>query len=281
MPESPSEKQLSDLLAEGERESGPALDFGYYFHLLIRYLWLFLLIVAVVLAVAAFWVFRQPVKYVSNAVLQVETQEQKVLSTDDLQTLKLEGVDVIPTIVATITSDSRLVRVAKAANLLNDPTFFPPRPDGQPYTDSEIAGRMKKSISASARKLTRLIDISVTDTDPQRAKLIADTLVKQFMLQVLEQRMSLARTANDFLRDEANKLKTKLEDSEEKLQRYKEEQKAVSLEETQNITVEKLKELNSQVTGAKSQRIRLESDMEILRTDSSRRVGSHAANCQC
>ena len=266
MPESPSEKQLSDLLGGGEKESGPALDFGYYFHLLIRYLWLFLLIVAVALAIAAFLAFRQPVKYVSNAVLQVETQEQKVLSTDDLQTLKLEGVDVIPTIVATITSDSLLVRVAKAADLLNDPTFFPPRPDGRPYTDNEIAGRMKKSISASARKLTRLIDISVTDTDPQRAKLIADTLVKEFMLRVLEQRMSLARTANDFLRDEANKLKAKLEDSERKLQRYKEEQKAVSLEETQNITVEKLKELNSQVTGAKSQRIRLESDMEILRT---------------
>ena len=216
MPELPSEKQLSDLLGGGGKESGPALDLGYYFHLLIRYLWLFLLIVAVALAIAAFLAFRQPVKYVSNAVLQVETQEQKVLSTDDLQTLKLEGVDVIPTIVATITSDSLLVRVAKAADLLNDPTFFPPRPDGQPYTDNEIAGRMKKSISASARKLTRLIDISVTDTDPQRAKLIADTLVKEFMLQVLEQRMSLARTANDFLRDEANKLKAKLEDSERK-----------------------------------------------------------------
>jgi polysaccharide biosynthesis transport protein len=283
MAENVSDKQLSELLGSGENESGAALDFGYYFHLLLRYLWLFLLIVAIALGIAAYLVARQPIKYVSRAVLQVETQEQKVLSTDDVQTLKLEGLDVIPTIVANITSDSLLVRVAKAADLLDDPTFFPPKPDGQPYGDTEVAGRMKKAVSAGARKLTRLIDISVTDTDPERAKLIADTLVREFMLQTLEQRMSLARTANEFLRDEANKLKGKLEDSEERLQRYKEEHNAVSLEETQNITVEKLKELNSQVTAAKSQRLRLESDMEILRTvpadDTARmlQIGSVAA----
>ena len=63
-----------------------------------------------------------------------------------------------------------------------------------------------------------------------------------------------------------NKLKTKLEDSEEKLQKYKEEQNAVSLEEDQNITVAKLKELNAQVSQAKNQRISLESDMELLRS---------------
>jgi capsular exopolysaccharide synthesis family protein len=125
---------------------------------------------------------------------------------------------------------------------------------------------MQGAVSASVRLKTRLIDISVTDTNPERAKLIADALVKEFMREVLEQRMALARVANDFLRDEANKLKTKLEASEQNLQRYKEEQKAVSLENDQNIIVEKLKALNSQVTEAKGQRIRLESDMELLRT---------------
>ena len=86
------------------------------------------------------------------------------------------------------------------------------------------------------------------------------------MRQVIEQRMAAGRVANDFLRDEANKLKTKLEESEQKLQKYKEDQNAVSLENDQNITVEKLKELNAQVSQAKNQRIRLESDIELLRS---------------
>ena len=57
MPENPSDKQLpSDLF--GEKESAPGLDIGYYFHLLKRYLWLFLAIV--VLAVADLAVLGAP-----------------------------------------------------------------------------------------------------------------------------------------------------------------------------------------------------------------------------
>jgi polysaccharide biosynthesis transport protein len=264
MPEN-TEKQLSELLGEQE-SSAPGLDLSYYFHLLLRYIWLFIAIALLVTAIAAILALQQPQKFTSTAVLQVEQMEQKVLSTDDVQTLRLESPDYMTTVVATLTGDSFLVRVAKAAGLLNDPEFFPPRPDGQPYTDAEIANRMKGSVSASVRKLTRLIDITATDVNPDRAKLIVETVVKEFMRQVIEQRMNLSRVANDFLREEADKLKAKLEGSEEKLQRYKEEHSAVSLEETQNITVEKLKELNSQVTEAKSARIKLESDMQLLRS---------------
>ena len=266
MPGNPSDQQLplSELL--GEKESAPGLDIGYYFHLLKRYLWLFLAIVALAVLVSLFLAMWQPKLYAARAVLEVEAQEQKVLSSDDLQTLKLESADYMTTIVESLTSESFLVRVAKAAGLLEDPTFFAPRPDGQPYSDAEIAGRMKALVSASLRPKTRLIDITVTTSDPEVSKLIAETVVKEFLRQTLELRMEMGRTANEFLREEANKLKAKLEESEQKLQRYKEEQNAVSLEDTQNITVAKLKELSSQVTQAKGERIRLESDMELLRS---------------
>ena len=263
MAEIPSDKQLSELLGGGESESGAGLDLGYYLHLLKRYIWLFILIVLAALAIAAFLALRQPERYLATAVIQVEQQEQKVLRSEEA--VRLESPDYMTTVVASLTGDSFLVRVAKAAGLLDDPSFIPPRPES-PYTDAEIADRMRGVVSASVRKLTRLIDISVTDTNPQRAQLIADTVVKEFMRQVIEQRMAAGRIANDFLRDEANKLKTKLEESEQKLQKYKEDQNAVSLENDQNITVEKLKELNAQVSQAKNQRIRLESDIELLRS---------------
>ena len=262
----PSEKELSDLLGGAESEAGPGLDLGYYLHLLIRYLWLFIAIILLAVGVAAFFALQEPKLFVSTGVLQVEAQEQKVLPSDDIQTVRPEAIDYITTIIATLTSDSLLVRVAKAAGLLDDPTFFTPKPDGKPYTDTEIAGRMKGVVSVVGRKLTRLIDVSATDTVPERARLIADTLIKEFLLQSIEQRMNVARVASDFLRGESDKLKAKLQQSDEKLQRYKEEQNAVSLLDSQNIIVEKLKELNSQVTQAKSQRIRLESDIELLRS---------------
>ena len=203
--------------------------------------------------------------YVSTGVLEVEAEEKKVLASDDVQTVKPQETDYIPTIVANLTSDSLLVRVAKAAGLLDDPTFFKPKENGEPYTETEIAGRMSGAITVVNRKLTRLIDVSATDTDPERARLIATTLIKEFLAQNIEQRAEVARAASDFLRDESDKLKAKLQQSDEKLQRYKEEHNAVSLENDQNIIVEKLKELNKQVTEANNQRIRLEADMQLLR----------------
>ena len=262
----PSEKELSELLAGGGSEGGGGgLDFGYYFHLLIRYLWLFLAIVILAAAIAAYFALRQPRMFVSTGVLEVEAEETKVLPSDDVQTVKPQETDYIPTIVANLTSDSLLVRVAKAAGLLDDLTFFKPKENGEPYTDVEVAGRMRGLITVVNRKLTRLIDISAKDTDPARARLIAATLIKEFLAQSIEQRAQVARAASDFLRDESDKLKAKLQQSDEKLQRYKEEHKAVSLENDQNIIVEKLKELNKQVTEANNQRIRLESDMQLLR----------------
>lgn len=262
----PSEKELTELMGGGGSEAGGGgLDFGYYLHLLIRYLWLFLAIVILAVALAAYFALRQPRMFVSTGVLEVEAEESKVLPSDDVQTVKPQETDYIPTLVANLTNDSLLVRVAKAAGLPEDLTFFKPKENGEPYTDTEIAGRMRGMITVINRKLTRLVDISAKDTEPERAQLIATTLIKEFLAQNIEQRMEVARVASDFLRDEAEKLKGKLQQSDEKLQRYKEEHNAVSLENDQNIIVEKLKELNTQVTAANNQRIRLEADMQLLR----------------
>ena len=147
MADIPSDKQLSELLGGGESDSGSGFDFGYYLHLLLRYIWLFLAIVLICAAVGAYMALRQPQKYVATAVIQVEQQEQRVLKTEE--TVRLEAADYLTTIVASLTGDSFLVRVAKAANLLNDPEFFEPRPE--PYSDAEIADRMRAMVSATVR----------------------------------------------------------------------------------------------------------------------------------
>ena len=64
MADLPSDKQLSELLGGGESDSASGLDFGYYLHLLLRYIWLFLAIVLICAAVGAYLALRQPQKYV-------------------------------------------------------------------------------------------------------------------------------------------------------------------------------------------------------------------------
>ncbi len=62
------------------------------------------------------------------------------------------------------------------------------------------------------------------------------------------------------------RLKTKLEASEMALQHYREENKAVSLGDNQNLVVAKLNDLNSKMSAATAERVQLETDVAALKS---------------
>jgi polysaccharide biosynthesis transport protein len=235
-----------------------------------------------VVAVAGY-VFNLPNIYESRAVIQVEQQEKKILDkgkiTDDSPG---SGSDFINSVVQALTSRNVLLRVVKANNLQNNPDFVKPRSDGRPYTESQLAMIMEKKVKVSLRRLTRLIDVTVSDKDPELACTLAKSVVTEFLKEGFEQRLSVTHVADDYLQQEASKLKAKLEKSEQELQAYKEQHNAVSLEQSQNIIVDKLKDVSSAVTEAKNARLKLESDLEQLKragekTDDLMRISSVAS----
>ena len=142
---------------------------------------------------------------------------------------------------------------------------------------------MSEKVNVSSRRNTRLVDIQVEDEDPVFARDIAASFVREFLRENFAQRLTVSSVATDFLQEEAEKLKTKLEASERKLQAYKQQNQAVSLDERQNIIVEQLKEINTKVTEAQGERVRLESDIEQVRAigagnvEEALRIGSVAA----
>ena len=142
---------------------------------------------------------------------------------------------------------------------------------------------MHQKFRISLRRGTRLIDIVAEDENPARAAMLANSLPKLFLHRAYEQNASAARMANEFLVREAEQLKAKLEASERKVQQYREEHQAVSLEDNQNITVEKLRDLNARVTAARGDRMKAEADLEELERNSDEgidgmlRIGAVAA----
>ena len=256
---------MSFSIEQRERLQDTAQTFKRYYFLILRRLWLILLIVAVAMVATWAWLERQPPIYASTATILVEQAERKVVKIEDVESKNLESLEYLNTVIQSLGTQLLMERVVTTLKLDQDPDFTPPKPDGSAYTVSEIAASLGKKVNAKLRRLTRLIDITVEDTDPRRAQLIAEHLVAEFLKQGYEQNAKLSRAANEFLFQEADKLKARLEASDEKLQRYREDNQAVSLEERQNIIVDKLKEINAQVNEAKAERLRLESDLEQIK----------------
>lgn len=278
----PAERRLGNAvprLHSTLEEMGSILDLRHIYHLLLHRWWIIALVVGVSMMGATGYVMRQQKIYESRAVLQVQQSEQQVVNIDGVSQENPSSPDFINTVVQSITSRNLMLRVIDANKLRTNPAFVAP---GEKPTDIQLADKLRGKVRAVVRRGTRLIDIIVEDKDPVMARDLAASFVKEFLRENFSQRLSVSRVATDFLQEEGQKLKKKLEESELKLQRYKEQNQAVSLEERQNITVERLRELSSKATEAKSERLRLESDIEQVRkvpannTEELLRIGSVA-----
>jgi polysaccharide biosynthesis transport protein len=220
--------------------------------------------VSAVLAAFAYTYFR-PKVYSAQTVIQIEGGEQKTVKiagvqselTSSVGSEDLKSAEALKTFEQKVTSPEVLLRVIRHPELRNDPTFLP---EVKQQSDNSLQKALAGHIDANLRRGTRLIDITVNHRSPVMAQRIAELLVDEFVRWNFEAQRDAAETLRRFLLDEATRLGGKLEQSQQALQKYKEQNEAVSLEETQNITVEKLKELNLRVTNAKSERLKLESD---------------------
>jgi polysaccharide biosynthesis transport protein len=239
-------------------------DFGYVFRLLLSRAWFIILVVLLALAAAITYLTLAPKIYTAFATVEVQQEADKVTNITDIDKEEYKNNDALKTVEQSLLSDTLLLRVVKANGLDKDPEFAPPTKDGSTYSDMELAALMSKKLSVLLRRGTRLIDIYVDDKDPQRAAQLARSMVKEYEALNWDEKATDIRAGNDALIQEADRLKDKLHKSEQALQQYREEQHAVSLEDRQNIVVEKLKELNQKVTEARSERLKLESDIATI-----------------
>ena len=226
--------------------------------------WLIILFVLLSLVPAGIYLMRTPPTYASRAVIQVDQEPQKVVDLQDREAEDFKSEEDLNTIAQSLMSDTLTLRVIRANGLDKDPSFAPPKEDGSAYSESELVGLFHKKLFVTLRRGTRLIDISVQDTDPERAQELTQSMVTEFVDQTFNQKFSVSKAANSFLIQQADGLKAKLHNSEQALQQYREQHHAVSLEEKQNIVVEQLKDLNQKVTDARRERIKLEADIATI-----------------
>ena len=249
----PTDKQPESSLATDLR--------GLYFALREK-LWLLALITVLGIAVAAIVVMRSKKIYAATTTIQIEEERQRVVRADTRGMDERSTEEEMKTIVQNLESSALMLRLARHPELAENPAFRAQIAgiDSEPRLQAIMGGK----ISVKIRLGTRLIDITVEDENPALAQKISQLVVSEFMSASWESGAKNSRGAHEFLREEAERLKQTLAKSEQALQRYKEKNQAVSLEEKQNIVVERLKDLNTKVTAAKAERLRIEADRAQL-----------------
>ena len=123
---------------------------------------------------------------------------------------------------------------------------------------SKIIDRFLYDLTVTPVRNSRLVEVRFESRHPAFAATIANALAKNYIDQSLEFKFQASKQASDWLGGQLSEQRGKVESSEAALQKYREQNDALSLEERQNIVVQKLADLNGAVTRAKTDRIQKE-----------------------
>ena len=122
-----------------------------------------------------------------------------------------------------------------------------------------VLGAFKGSLRVLLEPNTRVIDIHFRSPNKELAARVVNTLASTYIEQNFKTRFESTMQASDWLSRQLVDLQMKVETSQEKLVQYQKAHQILGIDEKQNITTEKLDELNKELTAAESDRMQKES----------------------
>ncbi len=247
-------------------EPSREIDLIGIFYTLRSQAWIVAACVATALVFGGVYLWWAPKVYEGQAVIQVDQAGRKVVKIDGIDSENFESIESLKTLEQNLSNWTLLQRVVHNPKLGLTPAALGLRSrGGLAPGEGELIYKLGQGISVSLVRGTRLISIKAEAVDPEVAGILPNTIIEEYRARMFEIHGEITQQANNFLLGEVKRLNAKLQASKEALQAYREKTKAVSLEESHNITDARLRELNAKVTEAKTARLRLESDYAQVR----------------
>jgi capsular exopolysaccharide synthesis family protein len=230
---------------------------------LYRYRWISATAFLLVLAGALTYAWTRTPMYRATARLLIELEDERSLAMEGVGLMAsswdyyqdpepyyqtqyriLSGRDLASRVVSTLGADG--------LQALAD------RPQ-EPVGASELAGIVMGRVAVSPVKASNLVDVSFVDARPDLTARVANALAEQYVAQNADLRQQNMTRSLEWLGDELVRQKRLVEASERAMAEYREREDALSLEDRQNIVIDRLNRLNQAATDARTSRAQKES----------------------
>jgi len=254
----PSQPPSSETLFPGF----PTLDLGRLLDSVKRRLWLAVLVTLAIVGLAVAYVVLAPEVYESSAVIYVEPKNEGSAFNGirGANQASWESLDALKSMAGGIANGNVILRVVERLGLRDDPDFLEPKEGG--YTDAEMVEIVGERVEAELRRGTRLIDVSVQDESPERARDMAAAFIDEFQALIREQNQSSSKRSRELLEKEAANQLERVLAAEEKLQEFRMRHTDLALDEDKDYESKKLEDLETMLGEAESQVIQRRSEFE-------------------
>ncbi|MFT3829222.1 MAG: polysaccharide biosynthesis tyrosine autokinase [Opitutaceae bacterium] len=237
-----------DVYGYGEPESAPQRNFRDYLLILRERMWYVIVVFLVVLTATLVYTFSRPKLYTASATIEIMRRDAKVMQVEEVRDTELRGPEDLNTQVKLLESIAIIEKVAERLVGADAKAFMAPYETGgagDPITPREILGNNRK---ISPIRQTLVLVVSYTHQDPVVAAKVANLFVDEFMTYNAKQRMDESLKAVEDLKNRADTQRKKVQELGENLQRYKERNNMVSLDQRKDIVTERLKALSMLLT---------------------------------
>jgi polysaccharide biosynthesis transport protein len=156
-------------------------------------------------------------------------------------------------------------RFSKSPNYSRGSLVKPEGPDPDEQLGFKETSEQSPAIDAFLERLkvtdvggSRLVDVAFTSADPKLASAVANGLTKAYIEQNREFKSAVAKEAADWLGDQLEEHRKQLRQSQDTLQRYREQKPDASGGEGPDLVLRRLEGLNATLMTARTDRIQKE-----------------------
>ncbi len=215
--------------------------------------------------------------YKATSTLLIESEEAKILSIEEVYGLAGQSSEYLQTQFEILKSRELAKRVALELNLVNNPEFNPYHVAnkqsfsikekifglGEPPTESEIESatidKFWGMVSVAPVRKTQLVKISVESRSAELAATAANAMSKAYVQSQMEARVGMTQQAAAWLSERLGGLKTRLDESERRLQEYRDKNNLVDVKGVDTLVTKELDEITKRLIEAKTRRLEAES----------------------
>ncbi len=247
-----------------------------YLLVLRKHQWLILSFMLAVVTIVTISTFRMQPVYNATARIEIDRENANILPFPgaDSYDYMMDLENYIETQSKILTSETLALQTIRNTGLSARPEFSSPNGPSEAMASGSLAnqkrppelGEFLGSLSVKRVPNSRLMDVSFESTDSQLAARIVNAHIASYIEQNFRSKYEATTQASTWLADQLSELKIKVQKSEDARIAYERQNQIWTLDDKQNITTQRLSDINKQLTDAQSERMRKESLYEFAKS---------------
>jgi len=247
-----------------------------YLLILRKHQWLILSFLLAVVTIVSIATFRMQPVYSTTARIEIDRENSNVLPFQGADSFDyiMDTDNYIETESKILTSETLALQTIRSTGLASHAEYSSGDGPSEAIASGSLANHKRPpelatflgSLSVRRVPNSRLLDVTFESTDAQLAARVVNAHIENFKEDNFRSRYQAIAQASSWLSDQLDDLKLKVQHSEDARLEYERKNQIWQIDDKENISTQRLSDLNKELTDAQSERMKRQALYEFAKS---------------